>query len=87
MLTKSDLNQIRTIVREEVKDQVNDAFSAQVPNIIDSTLKKELKPIKEDITKIRKDMKTIVGFFDAEYLQLRKRIERIEELLKISPVN
>lgn len=47
-------------------------------------LAKELKPLKDDIAHIRKDTKAIVGFFDREYLELRKRVERIEQHLNLS---
>lgn len=45
----------------------------------------DIKTIKNDITQIRKDIKRIVGFFDSEYLQLRKRVERIKEHLNLPP--
>lgn len=48
---------------------------------------RKLKPIKDDIVQIRKDQKLIVRFFDREYLDLRKRVEKIESLLKIAEVN
>ncbi len=48
--------------------------------------KEDLKPIKNDIVNIRKDMKVIINFFDHEYLDLRKRVERIEEHLHLPPV-
>lgn len=71
MLTKSDLTQIQKIVNSETKKIV-----AQ-----------ELKPIKEDVIHIRKDIKTIVNYFDREYLQLRKRVERLENHLHLSPLS
>ncbi len=51
---------------------------------VDKKLEMRLKPIKKDILEIRKDMKTIVNFFDREYLELRNRVERIEEYLKLT---
>ena len=47
--------------------------------------KNDLKPIKEDIEDIRKKMNSIISFFDREYLALRKRVELIEEQLHMSP--
>lgn len=47
MLTSKDLDQIQKIVHDEA----------------DNIIKRELKPVKADIVKIRKDMKTIVNFF------------------------
>lgn len=75
MLTKNDLNQIGVVIHEEVRP------------IVQEEIKSAIKPLKEDMSQIRKDMKVIVNFFDKEYLELRKRVERIEEILKISPIN
>ena len=78
MLTKSDLSQIQKVVNTETTKIVN----VETKKII----VQELKPIKDDITHIRKDMKTIVNYFDKEYLQLRKRVERLENHLHLSPL-
>ncbi len=67
MLSKGDLDQIRKAVSTEVNAQ----------------LKSEFKPVKTDIAKIRGDVSTIVNFFDREVLDLRQRVERIEEVLTI----
>lgn len=67
MLTKTDINTIDAL------------FSKR----IDSAFSKRLKPVQEDIARIRKDQKTIVNFFDREYLDLRKRVERIEDHLSL----
>jgi len=75
MLTKNDLQQIQRIVKTEAHHETQ------------KVVKRELEAIKEDVTQIRKDVKTIVNFFDTEYLELRKRVERIEELLKLSPIS
>ena len=58
---------------------------ASIGKLLDERLDKKLEPIKEDIIQIRKDQKIIVRFFDKEYLDLRKRVEKIETYLKISP--
>lgn len=68
MLTKTDLSQIKKIVQEETTVVIG----------------KKLKPIKQDIAQIRNDQKTIISFFDKEYLDLRKRVERIEEHLSLT---
>lgn len=71
MLTKSDLQEIKKIVNDNTRKIV----------------KEELAPVKKDITSIRKDIKTIVGYFDNEYLELRKRIDRLEEHLNLPPIS
>lgn len=71
MLDKNDLSQIKKIIQEETT------------TVID----KKLKPIKQDIAQIRNDQKTIISFFDKEYLDLRKRVEKIEEHLQLSSIS
>lgn len=58
----------------------------QIDTVVAKRIRTELTPVKEDIAHIRKDMKTIVHFFDREYLELRKRIERMEHHLHLPPV-
>jgi hypothetical protein len=70
MLEKNDLQQIQLLIRTETR----------------TALKEELKPVKADISQIRKDIKTIVNYFDREYLELRKRVERLEEHLNLPPL-
>lgn len=40
----------------------------QIDEVVTKRLRNEIAPIKKDVTQIRKDMKTIVNFFDNEYL-------------------
>ncbi len=56
----------------------------EIDKLLTKRIKAELSPAKDDISHIRKDIKVIVGFFDREYLDLRKRVERIEEHLHLS---
>ena len=51
---------------------------------ISETIRAELNPVKQDIAKIRKDVSMIIGYFDKEYLDLRKRVEYIEKHLGIT---
>jgi hypothetical protein len=88
MLDKSDIQQLRTLVHEEVSAAIND----QVPPMIEGALEEHITPIREDIrainhdmTKIRKDMTSLTSFFDDEYLELRRRVERIEAVLQLTP--
>ena len=55
--------------------------------IVSKRIRVELEPVKKDIAQIRKDQKTIINFFDQEYLELRKRVERIEEHLNLEPIS
>lgn len=66
MLTKTDLNQIRGVVHEEVNV------------IIDEKLDHKLEPIKNDLTCLRKDVTDLKK--DVEYLK-KKSIELIKRLV------
>ena len=50
-------------------------------------IKKDIKTIKSDATQIRSDVKTVINLFDKEYLELRKKVERIEEHLNLPTIN
>ena len=74
MLTKQDLSEIQKIVQQETSVIVEKAIAP---------IKKDISTMKSDISQIRSDVKTVVNFFDKEYLELRKRVERIEEHLHL----
>jgi predicted nuclease with TOPRIM domain len=61
-------------IREAVQDEIN-------------PIRAGIKTLKTDVAQIRKDIKRIISFFDSEYLQLRKRVERIEEHLNLPPAS
>ncbi len=81
MLTKTDLNQIRGVVREEVDV------------VVEEKLEKGLEPIKKDLTIIKKDAKylkkkvnridrtvsLIVKNYDEGDIKLDRRVRKIEE--------
>jgi len=75
MLTKDDLKQIRGIVQDETRKIIKEEVDP---------LKKDVKTLKSDVSAIRKDIKQIVSFFDTEYLELRERVEKIEQHLGLN---
>jgi len=79
MLTKGDLEQIREIVRDESRAVVRE--DARI------IMQEELVPVKKDIAKIRKDVGVMLSMFDREYVELRRRVERIEQHLSLPPVS
>lgn len=79
MLTEDDLTKFGNVVDEKVERRLE-----KFGEVFDEKIKKQLKPVKDDIAQIRKDVKVMVNFFDREYLDLRKRVERIETHLKLS---
>lgn len=48
--------------------------------------KNEFLPVKNDTAKIRRDIDTVISFFDREYLGLRAKVERIERVLDLPPL-
>jgi hypothetical protein len=81
------VEETRKIVAEETKKIVVSETRKIVASETKEIISKELKPIKEDILHIRRHIKTIVNYFDREYLELRKRVERIESHLNLSPIS
>jgi peptidoglycan hydrolase CwlO-like protein len=51
------------------------------------TLKKDVSTLKRDMAETRNDIKTLIAYFDRDYVNLRIRIDRIEEHLGISDKN
>lgn len=75
MLTKTDLNQIRLLMREEITLMVKKEI---IP------LKKDVSGLKDEVNAMRKDLKSIVNVFDIEILDLRTRMLRVEKHLNLT---
>ena len=92
MLTKTDFLQIRKIIREEVETEsksLQEDLRGEI-KLARIEIQKDIRDLKGKIKdleiatgKIQKDIKKIVGFFDEEYLQIRKRVEHLEEHLNL----
>jgi predicted nucleic acid-binding Zn-ribbon protein len=52
-----------------------------------SEVKKDVKTLKKDVSEIRGDIKTLIAYFDRDYVDLRRRVERIEDHLDLSSKN
>jgi hypothetical protein len=93
MLTKSDLKAIDDLLDKRFESQFSDFEKRQdkklgqrfsdFENRIDKKMDAKLKPIHQQLRKISKDIDVIISSFDREYLELRGRIERIEQYLKL----
>lgn len=86
MLTKTDLNQIAKIIKPLHQD-ISDT-KKQVSNLkkdIDHATKNTVI-IKATTQRIDENLKTTTNFFDKEYLDLKKRIRRIEDHLNLPPL-
>lgn len=97
MLTKSDLSQIRKIIREEVENEVNATKDELQSDIIMSRMRiqqdiNELtdrtKNLEIRITKMHRDLKNEVKmvshFLDKENMETVKRVEKIEDHLGLT---
>ncbi len=87
MLTKNDLKEIDKVVTKRIRKEVPAMIRKEVPVMIRkevAPLKQDINSVKSDVAQIRKDMKVIITFFDREYLELRKRVDRIEEHLGLT---
>lgn len=78
---KSDFESGFNSFRKEVKSDIE--ISA---NSLRREFKKEFKSVRSDISKIRRDINLVIGTFDRHYLELRRRVSRIEEFLKLEPL-
>ena len=54
---------------------------------IDNLIEKRITPIEKNQKEMKKDIKLIVKSFDRDHLGLRKRVDRVEKHLNISPAN
>ena len=73
MLNSNDIKIIKKLLQDEISSIKNDI----------KKIKSNFKTINSDVSKIRKDINGIITFFDNEYIELRNRVDKIEEYLKI----
>jgi hypothetical protein len=59
----------------------------QLAQLIDERLERRLKPVQRALRLIQRDQKTLLNLLDREQMRQRKRIERIEQELLISPLD
>lgn len=55
----------------------------RIDDLLEKRFAKELKPIKADISTIKKDIRLIVRFFDSEILAIGRRATKIEKHIGI----
>lgn len=96
MLTKSDLINIKRIVKEIVREEI-EAEGENIKTELGSDITQlkirmasefkevnnRLKNLEIKSNKIQKDLKTTINFFDKEVLGLKKRVDEIEEHLQL----
>ena len=73
MLNNNDIKGIKKLLQDEISPAKDDI----------KKIKSDANTINSYISKIRKDINGIITFFDNEYIELRSRVDKIEEYLKI----
>jgi hypothetical protein len=58
-----------------------------IGEIVDIKLEKRLKPIQQDIKKLRKDLDKTIDFFDKANLSTRKGVNKTRKDLGLNEVN
>lgn len=69
MLTKTDLQAVQQIMTAVVKKEI----------------KAEIKPIKKELQKLRKDLNVVISSFDDDIIETKLRVDRIETNLHLPP--
>ena len=88
---KQDLRSTSSSLRQEFKQDIQVAIEPlnQRLGVLKektTSLQKDITIMKGDIAKIRRDISTLINFFDREDLRLRARVERIEVHLNLQPL-
>jgi len=82
MLTKTDLNQIKGIVHEEVDTIVEEKLNSKLKLELEP-IKKDLKYLKKKVNKIDKTVNLIVTNYDEADVKLERRVKKIEQHLAL----
>ena len=82
MLDKKDIRKIEDLIQSGNKS-LEDRLGNRLESSLGKKLESELRPIKSDLAKVRRDVDTMLDLFDRDILDLRNRVEKIEEILNI----
>lgn len=75
MLTQNDLQQIRGVI----KDEVRDAISEQIKPMIQEELKKELTPIKRKLNRVAKDLDYVIRSYDERLVAVETDVKKLKQ--------
>lgn len=85
MLTHQDLEAIGNIIDEKLDKKLASLRSDVKSLKIDvNHLKKAVKELQKETKALRSDMNMIVRFFDNDITGVRRRVDRLEDYLRIS---
>lgn len=92
MLTQQDLQAIENIIDKKLDEKLDKRFAEhdakwdkRLDEKLDTRFKKELRPIKTELKKMRKDMNLIVKLFDDDLHIIRCRVDHLEDYLPFPP--
>lgn len=76
MLSKNDLSQIGTIVRNEIRPLESGLGKVETKL---GSVETRLTKVEKGQIKIQKDLDTTIRLFDNDYVKLRKRVDKLED--------
>ncbi len=74
-----------TSFKKEISNDVSERFTS-FKKEMGHDIDKKLKPITADIKKIKRDTAYTVDFLDREDIKLRRRVDRVESVLSLTPL-
>ena len=95
MLSKKDLEAIDQIVSHRIQKDVSiivarqirisvpSIITRQIKNDVPAIVKSELKPFSKLLSKIQKDIKILINFFDREILNLKTKVDNLESRVNL----
>lgn len=78
MLTKTDLDDIRSLFQAETRKVVRDETQ--------KIIQKEIAPIKKSISRIEKKLDKTIDYFDDKFLDHAQRVKALETKPKMNPL-
>jgi len=79
MLTKSDIQQIKEVVVDVVEQKLEEK--------LEQKFEQKLKPIKRDLSYVKKTLSVAIRRFDETDVNHEKRISKIEDTLRLPTKN
>lgn len=71
MLTKHDLNSIGNLIGVKLEEKLESKFEEKL-----TPIHRDIKTIKNDVKRLRKDLTKTIDFFDKNDISLRKKLNQ-----------
>jgi hypothetical protein len=85
MLTNDDLRKIGKLIDERLEVKLEEKLESKLEEKL-SPIRKDIQSLKRNDRAIRKEMRLILRYLDRERVSHDKRITRIEDRLRLSPL-